>query len=286
MKMLGLSLRELTASENQEPFIPREEQFIFKRQSLNNLDLQTLTTYIHHGFFPALYEKDDQLVDWDGFYSSYFRTYLDKDIRGLHNITDETAFVRFVQATAGMTGQSLDLLTISSICGKKINKVKSWLSILESSGLVYLLPPYYNNQNKLSVRTPKLYFLDSGLACWLLGYNTPEQLSKGAMWGSIFESFVFSEILKSYYNNGIIYPPLFCYRDQEKNEIDILISEGDTLYPLEIKTTSDPSKSMVNAFKQLDNISGKKRGIGVLLCLADRVLPLQEKVWIMPVSAI
>jgi hypothetical protein len=127
-----------------------------------------------------------------------------------------------------------------------------------------------------------MYFLDTGLACWLLGWNTPEQMTSGAMWGHLFETFVFGEILKSYYNDGIVKPPLYYYRDKDKNEIDLLIVDGDTLYPVEIKTSSDPTKSMISAFRCLENIPGKKTGTGVVICLAKERLPLTDNVWILP----
>ncbi|MDR1193110.1 MAG: DUF4143 domain-containing protein, partial [Peptococcaceae bacterium] len=125
-----------------------------------------------------------------------------------------------------------------------------------------------------------------GLACWLLGWNTPEQLLNGAMWGHIFESFVFAEILKSYYNDGIVKPPLYYYRDADKNEIDLLIEDGESLYPVEIKTTADPVRSMTRAFRLLDKIPGKKAGTGALICLARERLPLSENVWILPARLI
>jgi len=149
-----------------------------------------------------------------------------------------------------------------------------------------VLEPYCNNFNKRMIKTPKLYFLDTGLACWLLGWNTPEQLTNGAMWGHIFESFVFGEILKSYYNDGIVKPPLYYYRDKDKNEIDLVIEDGGILYPVEIKTTSDPVKSMVSPFRLLDGIPGKKSGIGAVICLAKERLPLKENVWILPAQNI
>ena len=135
-------------------------------------------------------------------------------------------------------------------------------------------------------KTPKLYFLDTGLACWLLGWNTPEQLINGAMWGHISESFVFGEVLKSYYNDGIVKPPLYYYRDKDKNEIDLIIEEGSTLYPIEIKTTSDPTKSMVNAFRLINGIPGKEPGAGAIICLAKERLPLKENVWILPAQIV
>ena len=133
------------------------------------------------------------------------------------------------------------------------------------------------------VKTPKLYFLDTGLACWFLGWNTPEQLVSGAMWGHIYESFVFCEILKSYYNDGIVKPPLYYYRDKDKNEIDLVVADGDTFYPVEIKTTGDPTKAMVKAFRCLESIPGKTAGTGAVVCMAKERLPLIDNVWIMPV---
>ena len=157
---------------------------------------------------------------------------------------------------------------------------------MESRGLVYLLEPYANNVNKRLIKTPKLHFLDTGLACWLLGWNTPEQLTNGAMWGHIFESFVFAEVLKSYYNDGIVKPPLYYYRDADKNEIDLIIEEGDELYPIEIKTTSDPTKSAVKAFRCLEKIPSKRVGTGAVICLAKERLPLTDTVWILPARMI
>jgi len=200
------------------------------------------------------------------------------------NIQDESAFIKFVRAAASLTGEMLNLTTMAEICGKDVKTIKSWLSVLESSGLIYLLEPYYNNFNKRLIKTPKIYFLDTGLACWLLGWNTPEQLVNGAMWEHIFESFVFAEILKSYYNEGIVMPPLYYYRDKDKNEIDLVIEDGDTLYPVEIKTTSDPKKSMVSAFRLLADIPNKNIGSGAIVCLAKERLPLRDNVWILPVG--
>jgi predicted AAA+ superfamily ATPase len=127
-----------------------------------------------------------------------------------------------------------------------------------------------------------MYFLDTGLACFLLGWNTSTQLANGAAWGHIFESFIFAEILKSYYNAGKASPQIFYYRDTDKNEIDLLIKDGDVLHPIEIKTTSDPTKSMVSAFKQIEKIPDMKIGEGAVICLAKEVLPLKDGVWILP----
>lgn len=286
IKLLGLSIREITNQPYRKPFLPTIDHYEAVEQEKNALSYEQLINYIHKGFFPELYETPSDLDDWSDYYSSYFQTYLEKDIRDVLNIQDESAFIKFVKATASFTGEMLNLTTLAEICSKDVTTVKSWLSVLESSGLVYLLEPYHNNLNKRLVKTPKLYFLDTGLACWLLGWNTPEQMAGGAMWGHIFETFVFGEILKSYYNDGITKPPLYYYRDKEKREIDLMIEQGDTLYPVEIKVSSDPKKSMVKSFELLDKIPNKKKGTGAIICLAKDRLPLMEEVWIVPAKLI
>jgi len=286
IKMLGISMRELAGAAYRERFLPLPEHADQREKESAGFDYSKTVSFIHKGFFPELHETESDLHDWADYYSSYFQTYIEKDIKDVLNIQDESAFIKFVKAAASLTGEMLNITTIAEICGKDVKTVRAWLSVLESGGLVYLLEPYYNNFNKRMIKTPKLYFLDTGLACWLLGWNTPEQLANGAMWGHIFESFVFAEILKSYYNDGIVKPPLYYYRDTDKNEIDLIVEDGDFLYPVEIKTTSDPSKRMVNAFRCIDNIPAKKSGPGALICLAKERLPLADNVWILPAHLI
>jgi predicted AAA+ superfamily ATPase len=286
IKMLGLSMRELAGSSHREPFLPIAERTANRQSKDNRLTYNQIVSYIHKGFFPELYETESDLHDWADYYSSYFQTYIEKDIKDVLNIRDESSFIKFVKATASLTGEMLNLTTIAEICGKDVKTVKAWLSVMESSGLVYLLKPYSNNHNKRLIKTPKLYFLDTGFACWLLGWNTPEQLANGAMWGHIFESFVFAEILKSYYNDGIVTPPLYYYRDTDKNEIDLIIEDGDCLYPVEIKTTSDPTRSMAGAFRLLESIPAKKTETGAIICFAKERLPLTDAVWALPAQMI
>ena len=282
IKLMGLSMREVAGVPYRTPFIPTTEHMDAIGAKVD-IDFDSVISFIHKGSFPELHETESDLYDWADFHSSYLQTYIEKDIKDVLQIQDESAFIKFVRSAAALTGEMLNLTTMAGICGKDVKTVRSWLSVLESSGLVYLLEPYYNNFNKRLIKTPKLYFLDTGLACWLLGWNTPEQLIKGAMWGHIFESFVFAEILKSYYNDGIVKPPLYYYRDADKNEIDLLIEEGDTLHPVEIKTSSDPTKSMVKAFHHLGKNKIKRVGTGAVICLAKERLPLAEDVWTLPV---
>ena len=283
VKLLGLSMRELERSVWRAPFLSYE--YLSNMENMKQeFNYDKIISCVHKGFFPELYETESNLHDWSDYYNSYFQTYIEKDIKDVLNIQDESAFIKFVKGTASLTGEMLNYTTLAELCGKDVKTAKSWLSVLESSGLVYLLEPYYNNFNKRLIKTPKLYFLDTGLACWLLGWNTPEQLVNGAMWGHIFESFVFAEVLKSYYNDGIVKPPLYYYRDKDKNEIDLVITDGDLLHPVEIKTTSDPTKSMINAFSCLNGIPGKTVGTGAVVCLAKERLPLKDKVWILPTT--
>jgi len=286
IRMLGLSMRELDGLACRAPFKPAPEHLQAMLKEGSTFDYHKIVERIHKGFFPELHETPSDLHNWADYYSSYFQTYIEKDIKESLNIKDESAFIKFVKATASLTGSLLNYATLAEICGKDVKTVKDWLSVLESSGLVYLLQPYYNNFSKRLTKTPKLYFLDTGLACWLMGWNTSEQLTNGAMWGHIFESFVFAEVLKSYYNDGIVQPPLYFYRDKDKNEIDLLIEDGETLYPVEIKTTSDPTKAMVKAFTCLDRIPMKTRGAGAVVCLAKDVLPLVADVQIWPANLI
>ena len=159
-----------------------------------------------------------------------------------------------------------------------------WLSVLRASNVVYLLQPYHNNVIKRAVKTPKLYFLDTGLAAYLTRWNTPEVLQYGAMAGAFFESFVVSEILKGYANGGILYPPLYFYRDKEQNEIDLLIQRDQVLHPIEIKKSADPRPTDIKTFGVLDKIPGVTRGSGGLICLYERPAPLLGEDMVIPLA--
>jgi predicted AAA+ superfamily ATPase len=286
VKMLGLSMREINQSELREPFVPTSGFLSKSYESAPAFDYGAIVERIHRGFFPELYKTPADLSDWRDFYSSYFQTYIERDIRDLLKVQDEASFIRFVRAVAALSGEMLNYRTLAEVCGKDEKTCKSWLSVLESSGLVYLLEPYFNNTLKRMVKTPKLYFIDTGFVCWLSGWNTPEQLVKGARWGHVFETFVIGEILKSFYNDGIVNPPLSYYRDGDKNEIDLLIEDGGALHPVEIKATSDPSKSMAKAFRLLSELPDKRLGEGAVVCMARDLLPLTDDVWIAPVGCL
>jgi len=286
INMLGLSKRELNGINYTEPFLPIKKHLDEMRKFNVKYDYENIVKIIHKGSFPALYERETDLKDWKDYHTSYLQTYLEKDVSELINATNMSAFVKFIKATAALSGEQLSRTTLAQLCGMNENTVKSWLSILETSGMIYIMQPYCNNLNKRLVKTPKLYFLDTGLACFLTGWNTPQQLLDGARWGHIFETYVVSEIIKSYFNDGTIYPAIYYYRDKEKNEIDVIIEEGNTLYPIEIKSTTDPTSAMTKAFNVLNKISGKTIGEGAIVCPARDVLPFSNNTWIIPVDRI
>jgi predicted AAA+ superfamily ATPase len=165
---------------------------------------------------------------------------------------------------------------ISNSLDISLNTVKSWLSVLQISGVVYLLPPYYENSTKRIVKRPKIYFTDTGLCAYLTDWNTPETLASGAMNGAFFETFVVTEILKSHKHNGL-QSNFYFYRDSNKVEIDLLLVQNGTFYPIEIKRSANPDKGMVKNFPVLEK-KGKAMAYGSLICLADKILPLTDRI--------
>lgn len=280
--LLGFSLRERYGIENNSPFLPTDEYFTERKKQLADISYDSVWHIIHRGSMPELCENPD--FDWQMFYGAYVRTYIERDVRAVLEIGDVLKFSRFMTVAAASTGQLVNIASIARDVGISQPTAERWLSILVASNIVYLLKPYYNNITKRAVKTPKLYFLDTGLAAYLTRWNTSDVLKNGAMAGAFFESFVISEIIKSYYNRGIVEPPLYFYRDKDQNEIDLLIEEGGTLYPLEMKKHADPTKKDIDAFPLIDKIPGVKRGSGGVICLYDRLITLKDNDFVIPIS--
>ncbi len=279
--LLGLSLREINNDSFNEFFIPSEGYFSSRKKSIVNNTYQEIWKIIHQGSMPALYANPG---DWNLFYSSYLRTYIERDVRELTQIGDEQKFLKFMMVIAGRTGQMLNLSSIAGDIGISVPTVERWLSILITSNLVYLLQPYYNNTTKRAIKTPKLYFLDTGLAAYLTKWNNPEVLEAGAMAGAFFETFVIGEVIKSYYNAGVFDPPLYYYRDKDKVEVDLIIEENQILHPLEIKKTSNPDKDQIKGFTALRKINGVRCGNGGIICMYDKVIKLDDHNFTIPVN--
>ncbi|MDP9195481.1 MAG: ATP-binding protein [Pseudomonadota bacterium] len=235
---------------------------------------------IWRGAFPAVALNDE--ADRDLFYSSYIQTYLQRDVRDLANVGDESTFLKFLRAAAARTGQLLNMSDMARDAAVSVTTAKRWLSILEASGIIYLLEPYHSNVTKRLIKAPKLYFLDTGLCAYLTEWSSPETLEAGAMSGAILETFMFIEILKSYWHNGRR-APLYYYRDKDRKEIDLLIVQDETVWPLEFKKTASPDKSMVKNFDLLTTL-GKPVREGGLVCLTGVLLPLTEKTNAIPVE--
>ncbi len=278
----GLSLRELQRIDFTQPFNPDPDYLEARRKYVAPLGFKAVWERIHRGSMPAMSAGEN--MDWGLFYAAYVRTYLERDVRYLAQVGDEVKFLKFMTAAAALTGQLLNVASLARDAGVSQPTAERWLSILRASNLVYLLQPYHSNVTKRAVKTPKLYFLDTGLAAYLTRWNTPEVLQNGAMAGAFFETFVVAEILKSYANAGIIDPSLYFYRDKEQNEIDLLLHRDGMLFPIEIKKNADPDAGDVKAFGVLDTLPGVKRGPGALVCLYDACLPLTRNDRIVPLA--
>lgn len=280
--LLGFSLRERYGISCDVPFLPTDEYFAQRKTQLADISYDEVWNIIHRGSMPELCENPD--FDWQLFYAAYVRTYIERDVRDLSEVGDSVKFTRFMTAAAASTGQLVNLASLSRDVGISQPTAERWLSILAASNIVYLLKPYSNNITKRAIKTPKLYFLDTGLAAYLTRWNTVDVLKNGAMAGAFFESFVISEIIKSYYNRGIVEPPLYFYRDKDMNEIDLLIEDGGALYPLEMKKHADPQKKDMDAFSVLDKIPGVKRGAGGVICLYDKLITLRGNDRVIPIN--
>lgn len=281
VNLLGFSQRETHGIELDIPFLPTDEFFNERKKQLADIPYQAVWNVIHRGAMPELHDNPD--FNWQMFYGAYVRTYIERDVRELSEIGDTVKFTKFMVAAAASTGQLLNIASLARDVGVSQPTADRWLSILVASNIVYLLQPYSSNITKRAVKTPKLYFLDTGLAAYLTRWNTPDVLKNGAMAGAFFESFVVSEIVKSYYNRGILELPLYFYRDKDMNEIDLLIEENGTLYPLEIKKHADPQKKDMDAFALLDKIPGIRRGSGGVICLYDKLITLSGNDRVIPI---
>jgi predicted AAA+ superfamily ATPase len=283
----GLSLREIQGDPFDMPFIPTENY----RATRKNVSSQTVKgkkiwDIITRGSMPELH--GNPMIDAKKYYGAYINTYIERDVRALTQVGDERAFFNFMVTMAARTGQLLNLSDVARDVGISVPTAKRWLSVLQASNIAYLLQPWHTNVTKRAVKTPKVYFLDTGLAAHLAGWNTAEALMRGASSGAFFETFVISEALKSHYNKGELRPSFYFYRDRQGNEIDLIILEDGVLYPIEIKKSANPRKEDVASFVQLDPCAsfGMKRGAGALVCMYEEFLPLNEVDWIFPVSCL
>lgn len=283
-ELAGLSHREMHKIKFNHHFIPTEEYILGREQEL--ISYTDIWEIIHKGSYPELYDIDR---NWQDFYSSYVNTYLERDINELIS-SDSITFMKFLTAAAARSGELLNYANIASDVGVSEPTIKSWISILERTGIIYLLQPYSASALNRAIRTPKLYFRDTGLACYLTRWLTADALKVSAVAGNMFETFMVSEILKSFSNEGLDYRfSVFYYRGKDKNqsgenEIDLVIEENGILYPVEIKMSGNPKASMASANTILDKVSEKKRGMGIILCLIEKKTYLRENLIALPID--
>ena len=235
---------------------------------------------IYRGGMPKIITTD---IDRDRYYQDYINTYLERDIKDLSQVGKLSEFYNFLVFIAARTGQELKYSEIANAIGVSAPTAKEWVSILERSGVIYLLHPYFNNISKRLVKTPKIYFMDTGLAAYLCRWTSPQTIQSGAMDGAFFETYVITEIVKSYYNAGK-FPDLYYYRDVDGKEIDLLIVEGDNVWPIEIKKNKIPS----NPGKNLGALDKFNLNVqpALIICMADKLIPYDKNSWLCPVAVL
>lgn len=282
--LLGLSQAELDGrADTSKPFVPTADWIANARQYVRSQSLTSIFERIWLGAYPRLNVQGDRApLARDVFYRSYIQTYIQRDVQDVLKISDQTAFNRFLTAVAARTGQLLNYTSLARAVDIDNKTAKAWLSILETSGLVYLLQPYHSNLTKRLVKAPKLYFLDTGLAAYLTRWPNAASLEAGAMSGALLETWAVSEILKSYWHNGQEAPLTF-YRDADQQEVDLIVESADTLYPVEIKKTASPSHNAKRHFTVLDKLN-KPVGPGAVICFVERDIPLSRAVTAIPLA--
>ncbi len=278
-----LSLTSLAQAEidevNTEPFMVDMESLSVRRNDRKAADTTVVFERIYRGSMPAVVSgmKSNNQI----FYSSYLRTYIERDVRELSDAIDSLKFLRFITAVAARCGQMLNVAEIARDADINQILVKKWLCILETLGIIFYLHPYSNNMIKRLVKTPKLYFYDTGLVCYLTKWSSAETLESGAMNGAILENYVVAEIMKTYLNNGKE-PYMYYYRDKDAKEIDIVLEHDGLLNPIEIKKTSNPGTELVKVFSLLDRASAT-RSKGAVVCMKAELGAIDKDNYIVPV---
>ncbi len=215
------------------------------------------------------------------YYSSYISTYIERDVRELSGNIDALKFNRFITAMAARTAQMLNFSAVAEDAEIDIQTAKAWTNILETLGIIFLLHPYSNNVLKRTIKTPKVYFYDTGLVCFLTKWSSPEITESGAMSGALLENYTVSEIMKSYQNAGLT-PYLYYYRDRDAKEIDVIIEGDGKLCPLEIKKTATPDKRIIKTFGVIDK-SPLEVGTSAVLCMAEQLSAFDSNNLIVPI---
>ena len=282
LDLYGLSARELNGLE-ETIFIP-DISLLKEKKKLKKVSTLELFEKIINGSYPEL--NSNSSLNREVFYQSYIRTYIERDVRDLVKIKDETKFIKFLSSVAARTGYEYNASELASDIEIDSKTVDEWMSILVNTHLVFLLNSYSNNTVQRVIKRPKIIFMDTGLACFLAGYLTAETLERSSYSGQIFENYVISEIIKSYTNNGYdAHRHLYYYRDKEKKEIDLLIIYNNVVYPVEIKKSANPGKEAFKNFEVVKKFN-LEVGTGIVLCMISEILALEEDRYFVPIEYI
>jgi uncharacterized protein len=283
ISLLGLSGRERHKKPARiDPFVPPGSRVDRDIESGVTTTVGSVFRDIWMGAFPAL--VSGAVRDRDVFYGSYLQTYLERDVRDLAQVGNRASFLRFVRACAARTAQLLNLSDLARDADVSVPTAKSWLSILETSHQVHLLQPYHTNRTKRLVKAPKLFFLDTGLCCYLTGWSSPDAAACGAMAGPLFETHVLSELLKSWWGRGRT-PDLFFVRDKDGKEVDFLIVRDGVGHGIEAKLSATPKPEWARPLSDLARF-GLKQGPGAVVCLCREPRPIARDVDALPVGVI
>lgn len=276
VKMNSFTYSEIKQNTEKEIFDPenlKQKQYI---------DVNEAFERIFYGGMPELYDIPDMYRN--DFYYSYINTYIEKDIKKIKNIGNIETFKKFMRNVAIRTGTTLNYSDIANDVGISVNTIREWISILVSTGIIYLLEPFSSSKIKRLTHMPKIIFMDMGLACYLANWESAKELQLSKLSGSFFESYVVSELIKSYDNKGLRLE-ISHFRNKETEEIDLILYKNNTLYPLEIKKSGNPTKEMMKNFKYLEK-DNKKIGTGGIICLYDKLIKLDENNYIIPLSSV
>lgn len=278
LSLTSLSQAEMMGRET-EPFTIDMESLAARKMNRTEMDTRGIFERIYHGSMPAIVSganSNSQI-----FYSSYLSTYIERDVRDLSGAIDSLKFLRFMTAVAARCGQMVNVSDIARDADINQTQTKDWLGILETLGIIFYLHPYSNNLLKRLVKTPKLYFYDTGLVCYLTKWSSAETLECGAMNGAVLENYVIAEIRKTYLNCGRE-PYMYYYRDKDAKEIDVVLEQDGVLNPIEIKKTSNPGTELIKVFGLLDNAS-TPRSKGAVICMKPGLGAIDRDNYVVPI---
>ena len=278
LSLTSLSQAEICGGEMQ-PFTLDIEELSARRKERTKADTGVIFDRIFRGSMPAIVSEKNS--NSQIFYSSYLTTYIERDVREVSDAIDSLKFLHFITAVAARCGQILNIAEIARDADINQKQAKNWLGVLETLGLIFYLHPYSNNMLKRLVKTPKLYFYDTGLVCYLTKWSSAETLQSGAMNGAILENYVVAEIRKTYLNCGKD-PYMYYYRDKDAREIDIILEHDGVLNPIEIKKSANPGSELFKVFKLLDK-SSAKRSKGAVVCMKPELSAIDRENYIIPV---